>query len=188
MTILDKVIAAVTPPETDADRAQARDKARSASTGNDWLALVLAHHLEIEQAFLAVSSAGNASAQRAAQKQLATILTGHANAEETVLYPALALGGEKGDSHKAYTEQSAARVQMAALDDLEPLTQDYLDQLEQIRTAVAHHVYEEEGTWFPQLRQSTDTVTQTRLTQRYREEFERYMGNTGMTGTTTLPG
>ncbi len=179
MTILDKVIAAVTPPESDEARAEARAKARAAAGGGGWLAMVLEHHLQIESAFAAVKTANSAAEQRAAQKQLALLLTGHSNAEEAVLYPAIALSGEKADSVKAYTEQSAAKVQLAALDDLEPMTQDYLDKLEHIRGAVEHHVYEEEGTWFPQLRQSADAAMQGRLTQRYTEEYERYMGSGG---------
>ncbi|MBZ8139670.1 hypothetical protein CLD22_07120 [Rubrivivax gelatinosus] len=174
MTILDKVIAAVTPPESDEARAEARAQARAAA-GGGWLAMVLAHHVQIETAFEAVRNATSASAQRAEQKQLALILTGHSNAEEAVLYPAMALAGEKGDATTAYTEQSTAKMQMAELDELEPMTQDYLDKLEHIRGAVAHHVFEEESTWFPALRRSADPAMQGKLTKRYREEFERYM-------------
>lgn len=180
MTILDKVIAAVTPPESDEDRAKARAKARAAAISGGWLAMVLEHHLQIEAAFAAVKNAGSATAQRAAQKQLALVLTGHSNAEEAVLYPALALNDEKSGSTMAYSEQSAAKVQMAALDELEPMTQDYLDKLEHIRGAVAHHVYEEEGTWFPALISSSDPAMQGKLTKRYREEFERYMTGSGV--------
>lgn len=179
MTLLDKVIAAVTPPESDEARAEARERARAASGGTGWLAMVLAHHEQVEAAFENVRHAGSAAAQRAAQKQLALILTGHSLAEEAVLYPAMALGGEKGDATTAYTEQSAAKMQLAALDELQPMTQDYLDKLEHIRGAVAHHVYEEESTWFPKLRESVDATMQGKLTRRYREEFERYMNGAG---------
>jgi hypothetical protein len=179
MGVLDRVIAAVTPPESDDARAEARAKARAAAGGGGWLAMVLDHHLQIEDAFTAVKNATSAAAQRAAQKKLALILTAHSNAEEAVLYPAIALNGEKGDSATAYTQQSAAKVEMAALDELEPLTQDYLDKLEHIEGAVAHHVYEEEGTWFLALRQTADAPMQGKLTRRYREEFERYIGGGG---------
>jgi len=62
--------------------------------------------------------------------------------------------GEQAHSTKAYTEQSAAKVQMGLLEDLEPMSQEYLDKLEHIRGAVAHHVYEEEGTWFVELKEN----------------------------------
>ncbi len=174
MSILDKVVAAVTPPETDEQRAQARAKARSAATDGDWLSLVLDHHRQIEAAFAAVKAATDAASRRAAQQRLALLLTGHSMAEEAVIYPALVKAGEQAHSTKAYTEQSAAKVQMGLLEDLEPMSQEYLDKLEHIRGAVAHHVYEEEGNWFVDLKTKLPAKDQTKITFRYREEFLRY--------------
>lgn len=48
-------------------------------------------HLDLEDAFLAVRDATSPGARGAAQKQLGVLLTGHSIAEESVLYPALAL-------------------------------------------------------------------------------------------------
>jgi hypothetical protein len=182
MSVMDKVVSAVTPPESDEDRAQARAKARAAAERGGWLSMVLDHHLEIESAFAAVRGAADAASRVAAQKRLALILTGHSLAEECVLYPALALHGEKAHSTKAYTEQSATKVQMAALEELDPMSQDYLDKLEHIRGAVAHHVYEEEGNWFLDIRDKLDAAAQSKLGSRYREEFERYIGTAGASG------
>ena len=176
MTILDKVIAAVTPDPTDEKMQEARAKARELAANSGWLTMVLDHHLEIEQAFAAVKSASSATGRRAAQKQLATVLNGHSLAEEVVLYPAMALTDQKAHAGEAYTEQSAAKIQMAALEDLDPMSQDYLDKLEHIRGAVAHHVYEEESDFFPQLRQAADSTMQAKLTRRYKEEYEKYVG------------
>src|SRR5277367_2417309 len=152
MSLFDKVVAAVTPAETEEQRAEARQKAQAAATDGDWLSLVLQHHRQIESGFAAVSSASDSATRIAAQKRLALLLTGHSIAEETVLYPALVKADEEGHSTKAYTEQSAAKVQMALLEDLPPMGQEYLEKLEHIRGAVAHHVYEEEGTWFLDLK------------------------------------
>jgi hypothetical protein len=54
------------------------------------------------------------------------------------------------------------------------MSQDYLDKLEHIRGAVAHHVYEEEGNWFVDLKQKLAPADQTKLTFRYQQEFSRY--------------
>ena len=51
MSILDQAIAAITPPESDEDRAEARARAEAAATPGDWLSLVLDHHRQIEAAF-----------------------------------------------------------------------------------------------------------------------------------------
>ncbi len=184
MSVLDKVVAAVTPEPSDEDRREARSQARAAAASSPWIGMVVDHHEAIERAFDAVRSASTASAQRAAQEELATLLTGHSIAEEAVLYPAMALSDQKGHSTAAYTEQSAAKVQTAALEQLEALSQDYLDKVEHLRAAVAHHIYEEESKWFPELCNVGGPTMQTHLTERYTEEFGRYMGTTGSDPTT----
>jgi hemerythrin superfamily protein len=176
MTILDKVIAAVTPTESQEERLQAREKARADARNSPWLARVLEHHQQIESAFAAVRTAGDANGRRRAQKWLGTLLTGHSLAEEAVLYPAMALGDQKAHATAAYTEQSGAKINLAALETIDPMSQDYLDKLEHVRGAVAHHVYEEESKWFPALVRDGDASLQTRLSARYAEEFDRYMG------------
>ena len=176
MSVLDKVIAAVTPLESEEERRSARAQARAAASQAPWLARVLHHHEQVETAFAAVKAAGDATGRRQAQKWLGTLLTGHSLAEEAVLYPAMALGDQKAHATAAFTEQSGAKINLAALETLDPMSQDYLDKLEHIRGAVAHHVYEEESTWFPELARQGDLAMQTRLSARYSEEFDRYMG------------
>ena len=176
MTILDKVIAAVTPLESEEERQSARTRARATAVNAPWLVRVLEHHQQIEAAFAAVRDAGDASGRRHAQKWLGTLLTGHSIAEEAVIYPAMALGDQKGHATAAYTEQSGAKINLAGLETLDPMSQDYLDKLEHVRGAVAHHVYEEESKWFSELAQSGGEALQARLSARYSEEFDRYMG------------
>lgn len=177
MSIIDKVVSAVTPAESDDARVQARAKAKAAASPGDWLYLVLDHHQKIEQAFAAVKAAASAAARLAAQKDLAVILTAHANAEESVLYPALAKADEKAHATKAYAEQAGAKMEMGLLEALPPMSPEYLDKLEHIRGAVAHHVYEEENTWFIELKQKLPSSDQSKLSQRYTEEFDRYVGS-----------
>jgi iron-sulfur cluster repair protein YtfE (RIC family) len=56
------------------------------------------------------------------------------------------------------------------------MSQDYLDKFDHLRSAVAMHMYREESDWFPELKESGESTMQAKLTRRYREEFERYMG------------
>ena len=70
---------------------------------------------------------------------------------------------------------------MGELEYLDPMGQDYLDKLEHIRGAVAHHMYEEESDRFLDLKQIPG-ADQKRLTQRFREEFERYVGDNSVAG------
>jgi hypothetical protein len=50
MSIIDKVVAAVTPPESEDTRLKARAKARASAGKDDWLGMVLDHHEQIEAA------------------------------------------------------------------------------------------------------------------------------------------
>jgi hemerythrin superfamily protein len=179
MSVFDKVVAAVTPPESEEERKEARSKAKRAAQPGDWLAMILQHHEQIETAFSAVESAATAATRTAALKRLGIILTGHSNAEESVIYPALVSVDEKAHATMAYTEQAAAKTQMALLENIAPMSQDFSDKLEHIRGAVAHHVYEEEGKWFLELKNKAPAVDQAKLAQRYQEEFERYIGGDG---------
>jgi hypothetical protein len=57
------------------------------------------------------------------------------------------------------------------------VSQEFLDKLEQMEGAVAHHVYDEESSWFLELKTKTPSADQVKLTQRYQEHFARYMGD-----------
>jgi hypothetical protein len=174
MSILDKAIAAVTPPVSDEKRAEAHAKVRAAAEPGDWLSQVLDHHEEIDQAFAETKAATTAEARRKAQKRLGTLLTGHAMAEEAVIYPALAQAGKQGHANTAYTEQVAAKQQMAALEMMDPMSQDYLDKLGHLEGAVKTHVYQEESDWFVDMKRDAPADAQAHATARYKEEAGRY--------------
>lgn len=175
MSLLDKVVAAVTPPESEEKRREARAKARAAAGQNDWLAQILRHHEQIEASFDAVRAAQDVTGRQRALKELALILTGHANAEEAVIYPALVHFDHKTHGMAGYTEQAGAKANLGELEYLDPMSSDFLDKLDHIRGAVAHHMYEEESDRFLDLK-SVPSSDQARLTARYMEEFDRYMG------------
>jgi hemerythrin superfamily protein len=177
MSLIEKAVAALTPSESREARQEARARAHALAGPDDWLSNVLAHHRQIETAFADVKASTSEAIRLEAQRRLGVILTGHANAEESVLYPALAGISEKGHATTAYAEQAAAKTQMSLLEKLAPMSQEYLDKLEHIRDAVAHHMYEEEGTWFPELKTKASSANQTNLTRRYAEEFNRYVGD-----------
>jgi hypothetical protein len=174
MSILDKVVAAITPPESEQARLEARVKAQGAAERGSWLEMALDHHDLLRAGFTDTRAAGDASARTAALRNLAVLLLGHAQAEESVLYPALAAADEKAHAEIGYNEQAMVKMQMALLEKLPPMSQEFSDKLEHIEGAVLHHMYEEEGTWFLELQQKAES--QVTLTRRFREEFERYVG------------
>jgi hemerythrin superfamily protein len=177
MSLIQKVAAALTPSESHEARQEARARAQSLADSDDWLSNVLAHHRQIEAAFADVKASTTETVRLESQRRLGIILTGHANAEESVLYPALAGVAEERHATMAYAEQAAAKTQMGLLEKLAPMSPEYLEKLEHIRDAVAHHMYEEEGAWFPELKAKASSADQVKLTRRYAEEFNRYVGD-----------
>lgn len=172
MSVIDKVLGAITPPETEEARAKATAKARQAASPGDWLSMALDHHGQIRSAFERARDAAAPEERLAAMRALATVLNGHSLAEEVVLYPALAKNGEKAHAGLAYTEQTTAKMQMAELERIDPAEDAWRDKLEHIRGAVLHHMFEEEGTWFLELK--AKAPDQDFLTRRFAEEYQRY--------------
>lgn len=176
MSIFDSIAAKIMPPETADQRAEARRRAEAMCQGpDDWLTLAIDHHRRIERLFEQARSGSDAAARRAASRELATVLTAHANAEESVLYPMLA-EDHKGHAAMAYQEQAMTKIEMHKLEMLEPMSREWLDKLEHIQGAVQHHVYEEESEWFGEVREALRGHDEALHARRFREEFERYAG------------
>lgn len=177
MSLIDKVVAAVSPAGLERVRGVARAGAACAASCGDWLEMVLEHHRYIESAFRLVASAQEEAGRIRAQRRLAALLVGHANAEETVLYPALARAEERGHAASAYSEQATIRMRMALLESMPAMSRAYHEALEDLRTTVVRHMYEEESTWFLEIKAKVPAVEQIRLSQRYEQEFHRYVGD-----------
>lgn len=175
MSFLDKLMSKVMPPESEQDRTDARAKAEQLSHGHGWLAMVLDHHRQIEDAIDRARSGLDSAARMQAFKELATVLNGHAQAEETVLYPALVEHHEKAHAGMSFEEHSMTKVQMHELEHLDPMSKEWVDKLDHIRGALQHHMYMEEGERFVDLAEKAGAETEL-LTQRFAEEFERYAG------------
>ncbi|MDB5690196.1 MAG: hypothetical protein JWL91_2072 [Sphingomonas bacterium] len=176
MSFLDKVIGAVTPPESEETRLKARDRARVERPPGHWLTTIIDHHEQLEQAFAEVKQAGDAASRRQAQQRLWLMFLDHSNAEEAMLYPELAQN-HKTEASMAYEEQQMTKVQFALLDKIDPMSQDYLDKFEHIRGAVTHHMYQEESDWFLELASELPERDQEEMARRYRDEIARCTGS-----------
>ena len=176
MHILDQAIAATAATHNQMRRVKARSKSIDLGHSCPWLRLVVTHHEEIENAFEAVKATRTATARRQAERHLATLLTGHAVAEEAVLYPAMAASRQKAHAVAAYDAQSRFKVMLALLAATEPMSAAYEEELAALQDAVGWHILDEEGSWFPALARTGDEALQARLGDRYLDEFDRYMG------------
>lgn len=176
MSFLDKIASTIMPPESAEDRANARSVARAVAGQDGWLATILQHHQQVEAAFAQARGAAGAEEKRTALKRLATLLSAHANAEEAVIYPLMTVEDQKAHAAMAFEEQAAAKTQLALLETIHPESQEWQDKLEHLEGAVLHHVYSEEGTWFPKLLQELSPEQNQRVTARFAEEFQRFSG------------
>ena len=174
MSFIDRIAAAVTPMASAESRAEARQKAEQLSQGNDWLGQILQHHRQLESAFDRAINAADGQTRISAGKEVASLLMAHANAEEAVIYPAVVEYSGKAHATMAYEEQAAAKINLAILENMDPMSTDWTEKLEHIQGAVLQHVYQEESSWFPDVAQNAPQEKQTQLTKRYEEEFGRY--------------
>lgn len=173
MSLLDRLIDAVRPGETEEERQAARAAARAMATPGDWLSQILDHHQAIERGFTQVRAADDPHLRSAAFEQLRIMLISHASAEEAVIYPAMRAAGERSHAGTAFEEQAKAKVDMAKLEKLSPMSHEFEEELTRVERAVRHHIFKEEHAWLPQLKQRAAPPEQYMASARYGEEFER---------------
>lgn len=98
--------------------------------------------------------------------QVAFELALHADAEERVLYPAMAEVGETEESQEGRDEHQEAKELLVTLSNTEPGEPEFEDALTRLIGAIRHHVAEEEAQFLPRFR---DAVGAARLAELGRE-------------------
>lgn len=181
MSFLDKIAATLAPAASEKDMLEARRKAEQIGAGEQWLGMIVDQHKQIESLIDEVIHAPDAGRRRAALREFGTVLTGHSNAEEVVVYPDIAVESSKAHAGMAYEEHAMTKIQVAELEKLDPMSQEWRDKAEHIRSALQQHVYQEEGSWLPQLADKLPASEKSRMTERFIEEYERYCGSGSMT-------
>ena len=149
--------------------------AEAAASTSDWLATIKAQHQEIDRRLGMVRSATSPAARRAAFKAFANYLSAHSLAEETSVYPAIAITGSTPDAQQLYHEQDDAEILVARIDNKLAKGQDaeVSALLDQLATALHAHVAEEETRKFPALRQSADAAMNAKITADFKATFAR---------------
>lgn len=174
MSFLDRIAAAVTPAASDEDRAEARSYVESLAEREDWVRMIVDQHKSIEACFSDARTAGDPESRRAAVERLERELTGHAMAEEAVIYPVVAEQDGKIQAGMAYEEHSMTKVQLAKLKRLDPAGSEWREKLDHIESAVQQHVYQEESKWIPELVAGASPDEQRRMAALFAEQYGRY--------------
>lgn len=84
--------------------------------------------------------------------QIAFALALHADAEERVLYPAMAEAGETRESREGRDEHLQAKELLVTLTNTEPHEPEFEEALSRLIPSIRHHVAEEESEFLPRFR------------------------------------
>ncbi|MEE4205987.1 MAG: hemerythrin domain-containing protein [Erythrobacter sp.] len=178
MSFLDRIAAKVTPAASEEDRAEARRNVKRMTNGEPWLAMIVEQHEKIEGHFRDARNARDAKGRVDAMRALEKELTGHATAEEAIVYPVVSEDSGKTHAGMAYEEHAMTKVNLAKLERIDPDSKEWMEKLDHIESAVRQHMYQEESSWLPDLVKKTSPRDKEVINQRFTEEYERYMGPT----------
>jgi hemerythrin superfamily protein len=123
----------------------------------DAIELLTADHNQVDEMFEAYQDLVDAEAdgeERAAlAEQICDALTVHATIEEEIFYPAARLVLEEGDLlDEAEVEHASVKDLVAQIRDMNPEDELFDAKVKVLGEYVKHHVEEEEGEMFPQVR------------------------------------
>ncbi|MYL99353.1 hypothetical protein GR702_16415 [Novosphingobium sp. FGD1] len=179
MSFLDKIAAAVAPAASDEARGEARREAQRLGASEPWIATIVDQHKQIESLILEAINANTADGRIKGMRQLAAVLTAHSSAEEVVVYPDISEFDSKAHAVMAYEEHAMTKVQMALLEKIEPMSEEWQEKLRHIESALQQHMYQEESSWLPALASELSPEEKQRVTARFNEEYGRYRQETG---------
>jgi hemerythrin superfamily protein len=132
-----------------------RRKIMAESKSQDAIALLKEDHDKAQKLFKEYESAKGDGRKEKLARQICLELTIHTQIEEEIFYPACK-GKVKEDLLKeAYVEHDAAKLLIAEIEAGTGQSDDYFDAKVQVLSEeVDHHIKEEEGELFPQVRKA----------------------------------
>jgi hemerythrin-like domain-containing protein len=122
----------------------------------DAITLLKRDHQDVERLFKRFEQAGDRAHRRKRQLVDSMIeeLSRHASIEETVFYPAVRAGVDDAESNvlEALEEHHVVKVVLRELEDMDPESERFDAKVTVMIENVRHHVDEEEGELFPEVR------------------------------------
>lgn len=175
MSFLDTIASAVAPAASDESRAEARRKAKALGTREPWVRMIVEQHERIESLFEQARAERSPDGRRRALKALMAELTGHSSAEETIVYPIVSEDAGVTEAGMAYQQHAMTKVNLSKLERIDPVSEEWMEKFEHVRSAVQQHIYQEEDSWLPQVAENASPAEKEMMSRRYAEEYERYM-------------
>ena len=121
----------------------------------DALALLKEDHREVEKLFKDYESAKGEGRKEKLARQICLELTIHTKIEEEIFYPACKDKVEEDLLKEAYVEHDAAKLLIAEIEAGTGQSDDFFDaKVQVLGEQIDHHVKEEEGDLFPEVRKA----------------------------------
>lgn len=118
----------------------------------DAITLLKSQHDEVESLFSKYEKAKDVHAKQATFNVIADNLAAHATIEEKLFYPAVYIGEIKDELKEAVEEHLAAKRVIADLLPMTPSDPNFDAKVKVLQEQIEHHVEEEEGELFPNVR------------------------------------
>lgn len=139
----------------------------------DAIVLLKADHKELKQVFREFERAGESATTRKGQlvDRMIELLTVHTYIENEVMYPEVRrlVPDLEGDILESYEEHHLADVLVTELAALKPGAERFDAKTTVLIESVGHHIDEEEGEWFPKVREALGRKQLAELGQRMLE-------------------
>jgi hypothetical protein len=120
----------------------------------DALELLKQDHQRVKELFQQADGAQDSNERKQLFNQIETELEIHAHIEETVFYPALAEREELKDMvAEAREEHQEVKALLEDMEHLQSDSEEFDSKLQELQETVEHHVEEEEGEMFPNVRE-----------------------------------
>lgn len=125
------------------------------SKPQDAIALLKQDHRTVEELFEKFEKASGNDRKQKLAEQICLELSVHTMIEEEIFYPAIEGKVEEDLLKEAYVEHDGAKVLVAEIMNGGPKSDDFYDAKVQVLSEeIEHHVKEEEGELFPQVRKA----------------------------------
>jgi hemerythrin-like domain-containing protein len=123
---------------------------------SDAIVMLKADHKEIQRVFREFEAAGDKAVKKKGRlvKQMIELLTVHTYIENEVMYPEVRklLPDLEDDILESYEEHHVADMLVMELSAMAPDAERFEAKTTVLIENVTHHIEEEEGEWFPQVR------------------------------------
>jgi hemerythrin superfamily protein len=136
----------------------------------DAIVLLKDDHKTVEKLFKKFEKTGDSSykTKRKLVDQIITELTAHAYIEEKIFYPAARERVPETTDHilESVEEHHVVVWMLSELNGMDPKDERFTAKVSVLMENVRHHVEEEEGEWFPQVRKAMGRKTLKELGER----------------------